>query len=399
MVYLPRIWQEFRLLNASWRTWRAWIVRLVLVAVLLMFLRPAQPRAILGPQQQVQTLQPLLCMHTRLIDEVEEWKIQRTLQMVREVGADTIVEFFPWAYIEQKEGAYNWTQADRIIDHARNQGLTVIARLGMVPAWARPEADDGNLGRLDASRGQDTTLNYLEDERFADFAGFAATFAARYAGIVDHLIVWNEPNLTFEWGYRMVSPAGYTELLRQTYLAIKSTSPGTIVMAAPMAPTLEAEGSPWGLNDLVFVQRMYEAGAAAYFDAMAVHTYGFTFPAEAEPGSDILNFRRIELIHDIMKAFEDDGKAIFVTETGWNDHPRWTKAVRPIQRISYTIESYNWAEQHMPYVEKLCQWVLRYPSPTRSYPDNFTFVTSDFRPRPIYEYLQAYARGVEIELP
>ncbi len=399
MIFSPRVWQDIRILGFTWRGWRDWALRLALVALLLMWLRPAPPRAILGPIQAVHTTQPLLCMHTRLIDEVEEWKIQRSLQMVRELGADTIVEFFPWAYAEREAGQINWTGFDRIIQHAHNQGLHVIARMGMVPDWARPEADPDSLSALDGGRGQDTTLNYLEDDRFPAFARFVAAFAERYAGSVDHIIIWNEPNLTFEWGYRMVSPAGYVELLRQAYQAAKAANPDVIILAAPMAPTLEPEGSPWGLNDLIFIRQMYEAGAAPYFDAMAVHTYGFTFPPESEPGEDVLNFRRIELIHDIMAEFDDADKPIFVTETGWNDHPRWTKAVRPVQRIRYTIDSYEWAEAHMPYVQQLCQWVLRYPAPTRSYPDNFTFLTPDFRPRQVYTYLQAYAQGREVDLP
>jgi hypothetical protein len=393
MMFSPRIWHDLRLWGIVWQTWRDWSIRLILIAILLMQLTPAPPRAILGPPQTVQTTQPLLCMHTRLIDEVEEWKIQRTLVMVREMGADTIVEFFPWAYIEREEGVYKWRQADRIIAHAQNQGLQVIARLGMVPAWARPEPDP------DDPASADTTLNYLEAERFPDFAHFAGVFAARYAGIVDTIIIWNEPNLTFEWGYRQVSPEDYTELLRQSYRAIKTASPETTVLAAPMAPTLEPESSPWGLNDLIFIERMYAAGVGDYSDALAVHTYGFTFPPEAEPAADALNFRRIELIRDIMVRHGHGDQAIFITETGWNDHPRWTKAVRPIQRIQYTIDSYEWAANHMPYVEQLCQWVMRYPAPTNSYPDYFTFVTPDFRPRPIYEYLQAYARGEAITLP
>ncbi len=399
MIFAPRLWQEVRLFGRPWQVWRGWLIRLGLAVVLLAPLRPAPPRAVMGPPGVVQTTQPLLCMHTRLIDEVEEWKIQRSLEMVREMGADTIVEFFPWAYLEPEPGAYNWTQADRIIAHAANQGLSVIARLGLVPAWARPEPDPNSLGTLDAGRGGDTTLNYLEEARFPDFARFAAAFAGRYAGVVNDIIVWNEPNLTFEWGYRLVSPTEYTELLRQSYRAIKEANPDAIVLAAPMAPTLEPEGSPWGLNDLIFIEEMYRAGAAGFFDALAVHTYGFTFPPEAEPDPEVLNFRRIELIHDIMVAYGDADTPIIVTESGWNDHPRWTKAVRPVQRIRYTIDSYEWAEAHMPYVQKLCQWVLRYPAPTRSYPDNFTFLTPDFRPRPIYDYLRAYAQGREMALP
>jgi len=66
----------------------------------------------------VETNVPQLCMHTRLIDEVEEWKIQRSLELVREMGAGTIVEFFPWAYIETGKGTYDWHHPDRIIDMA-----------------------------------------------------------------------------------------------------------------------------------------------------------------------------------------------------------------------------------------------------------------------------------------
>jgi hypothetical protein len=368
-------------------------VRALVLALLLPALRSAPPRAILGPQQTVHTTQPLLCMHTRLNDEVETWKIQRSLQMVREMGADTIVEFFPWAYIEGTEGVYGWDHADTIIAHARNQGLHVIARLGLVPEWARPRP--AILGGAAPS----TTLNYLEDDRFPDFARFVGAFAARYRGQVDQIIIWNEPNLAFEWGFRTVSPAGYTELLRQAYLAAKASNPNVIILAAPMAPTLEPEGSPWGMHDLLYIERLYEAGARPYFDAMAVHTYGFTAPPEAEPGRDVMNFRRVELIYEIMQKNGDGDKPIFITESGWNDHPRWTKAVRPGERIRYTLGSYRWTAENLPTVQKLCQWVLRYPAPTNSYPDNFTFLTSDFRPRLIYDYMKSFAMGEEVVLP
>lgn len=396
MIFAPRIWQHLHIQGIPWQNWRDWGIRLGLLALLLLPLRPAPPRAIMGPPQTVETLQPLLCMHTRLIDEVEEWKIQRSLEMVRELGADTIVELFPWAYFESQPGQFNWQRADRILQHAENQGLRVIARLGLVPEWARPNPDSGILL---ANNSTETTLNYLDEAHYEDFARFVAAFVTRYADQVETVIIWNEPNLTFEWGYRPVSPEEYTALLQITYAAAKAANPDVTILAAPMAPTLEPEGSPWGLNDLTYIERMYAAGAAAYFDGMAVHTYGFTSPPEAAPAPDALNFRRIELIYAIMARYDDTEKPVYVTETGWNDHPRWTKAVRPIQRIDYTIASYKWAEQHMPYVDKLCQWVLRYPAPTNSYPDNFTFVTPDFRSRPIYDYLQAYARGEAVNLP
>jgi hypothetical protein len=372
-----RLWKFVRL---YW----PWFVRAAVAWTILIRLSPAPPRAPLGAPHEVQTDKPLVCVHTRLIDEVYEWKIQRSLQMVREMGANTMVEFFPWAYAEPAQGQYDWTSFDRIVKHARNQGLHIIARMGLVPAWARPDKN-----------GQNTTLNYLPDESFDDFAKFVATFAKRYAGVVDHIIVWNEPNLSFEWGYRPVDPAAYVRLLKAVYAPARTANPNVVILAAPLAPTLEPPGSPNGLDDLLYLEAIYKAGAAPYFDALAMHTYGFTEPPEAPPAPDDLNFRRAELLHDIMLRYDKPDKPVYITESGWNDNPRWTKAVRPSLRVAYTINAFKWAEENWPWLDKLCVWALRYPISTRSYPDNFTLLTADFEPKPIYTAIQAYARGWE----
>lgn len=361
-----------------------WLLRGLLALWLLGSVMPVAPRAPLGPQQTVESVKSHVCVHTRLIDEVFEWKIQRSLQLVREMGADTIVEFFPWAYIEGQPGRYDWSQADKIIRHAHNQGLRVIARMGMVPHWARADV-----------AGDFSTLNYLPDESFEDFAAFVAAFAARYADVVGHIIIWNEPNLAFEWGYRQVDPAAYVRLLQAVHAPLKAAHPSVQILAAALAPTLEPSGSEHGLNDLIYLERMYQAGAAPYFDALAVHTYGFTDPPQAEPGPEELNFRRAELLHEIMLRYDDPAKPVYITESGWNDNTRWTKAVRPAQRVAYTIESFAWAEEHWPWLDQLCIWAFRYPAPTHSYPDNFTLVTPEFQLKPIYYAIQSYARGWE----
>jgi polysaccharide biosynthesis protein PslG len=135
---------------------------------------------------------------------------------------------------------------------------------------------------------------------------------------------------------------------------------------------------------------MYEAGAADYFDGLAVHTYGFTFPPETEPGPELLNFRRVELLREIMVAYGDEETKMYITESGWNDHPRWTRAVRPAQRIQYTLDGFRYAEANWPYVEVVALWAFRFPAPTRSYMDYFTLVTPEFITKPIYEEIQAY---------
>lgn len=375
LARLTILWRKFR---PHWR----WLLRLALAWAIVSAVAPAPPRAPLGPPQVVETVKPHVCVHTRLIDEVEDWKIQHTLQLVREMGANTIVEFFPWAYIEVANDSYSWASADRIVRYARNEGLHIIARMGLVPEWARREIPEAYA-----------TLNTLPESAYDDFAEFVALFAERYAGVIDHIILWNEPNLAFEWGYRQVDPAGYAALLRAVYARAHAANPNVVILAAPLAPTLEPPGSASGLNDLLYLDALYEAGAAPYFDALAVHTYGFTEPPDAEPGFERLNFRRAELLHDIMQKHGDTAKPVYITETGWNDHPRWTKAVRPSLRAAYTVEALRLAETQWPWLEKMCLWAFRYPTDTLNYPDNFTLVTADFQPRPIYYAVQAYARG------
>ena len=349
-----------------------------LLAALLQAPRLFQPAIALGEQQQVTTANPKMGVHTRLTDEVEPWKIKRTLEMVREMGAPWIVEYFPWAYVEEQPGVYNWAHSDQVIAHATRQGLTVVARLGYVPGWARP-ADSSPL--------------YLDEERFPDFARYAAAFAHRYAGQVSHIIVWNEPNLALEWGYTAPDPVKYTAMLREVYPAIKAGNPAVQVLAGALAPTLAPPGSPDGYNDLLFLQAMYDAGAAPWFDSLAIHAYGWHFDPDAPADPAVVNFRRSELLRAIMVDNGDEAKPAMITEGGWNDHPRWTRAVRPAQRIRYTVRAYEIAQQEWPWVEAVAFWAFRYPWDQKSYQDYFTMVSTDFEPKPLYLELQRYSRG------
>jgi len=362
----------------------AGLTLLALGIVLLLAARSYRHWVEFGPQQRVNTLNPKMGMHTRLTDEVEPWKIQRTLEMVREMGAPWIVEYFLWAAHEPARGVYDWSHADLVVDHAINQGLTVIARLGYVPEWARPP----RANHL-----------YLDEAGYDDFARFAAAFAEHFQGRVRYLIIWNEPNLSQEWGFRPVDPAGYAAMLRQVYPAVKAANPEMQVLAGALAPTLAPPGSEWGMDDLIYLQRMYEAGAAPYFDILSAHAYGWTFSPDAPPSPDAVNFRRVELQRAIMLRNGDAAKQVMITEGGWNDHPRWTKAVRPAQRVAYTIRAYEIVRGEWPWVDALCLWAFRYPRPAATYQDYYTFVGVDFHPKPLYGEVQRYAAGEKAGLP
>ena len=369
----------------------------VLLAGLLLLLRamnaPAPARLDMRVYSVV-TERPQLCVHTRLIDEVEMWKIEQTLKSVRLMGASTIVEFFPWSYLEpQRPGEYRWRQADLIFDAARRNGIRIIARLGLVPEWVQRQAADANTEVPDADRlvSNANTLSPLSYQQFADFS---AAFARRYASHLDAIVVWNEPNLSFEWGYRTVDPVQYTELLRAVYTAVNKTAPAVSVLGGALAPTLEQPGSTTGLDDLIYLQAMLEAGAADAMDGLAVHTYGLTQPADQPPDARRINFRRVELLHDLLSTYHP-GMPITITEMGWNDHPRWQNAVRPSQRIQYTIDALRRGEG-WPWLTHACLWVFRLPAESLSYRDRFSLISPDFVSYPIYDVLVQYAQDDDL---
>ena len=339
-------------------------------------LNPNQLR--LPPPRQVDTRLPKLGVHTRLTDEVEQAKIQRTLEMVRQMGASWDVEYFPWNYI-QRNGPddWDWSHADLVIDHARQQGLHFIVRFDGVPDWARPPLTGHSL---------------LTPQHYPDFARFAAAFARRYRGKVDAYVIWNEPNVDYEWGYRKPDPAGYGELLRAVYPRLRQADPAVQVLAAALAPN--GEHSDKALSDLDYLQQLYDSGARPYFDGLAAHAYGWEHPPDEAPAPDQINFRRVELERQIMVHNGDAAKQVFITESGWNDYARWLRAVTPTQRIDYTLESVRLASQ-WDWLGAICLWEFRLPTPAHNYNDAWTLVHFDFSPSPTYIALQHLASPIQ----
>ncbi len=354
----------------------------VLAAACLLAGFPAPVRIDFGPQQTVHSVNPKIGVHTRLTDEVEPWKIKRTLEMVREMGASWIVEYFPWAYYEPSPGHFDWSHADLVVDHALRQGLAVIARLGYVPDWARPNP-----------KIQQTTFTYLDEKHYSAFAEYVHAFVEHFKGRVGIIVIWNEPNISLEWGYRPVDPQGYADLLRTVYPRAKASDPAVVVLGGALAPTLAPVGDPEGMNDLDYLRRMLDAGAGEAMDGLAVHAYGWRMAPDAPADPGVIDFSRTQLLRQILVENGRSDLPIYITEGGWNDHPRWTKAVTPSQRIAFTLRAYQKALDEWPWCKAVVFWALRYPQSTNTYLDYFSFVTSDFMAKPIYLAVQQYARG------
>ncbi|GAC1560217.1 MAG: hypothetical protein NVS2B7_34670 [Herpetosiphon sp.] len=326
----------------------------------------------LPPQQSVLSRNPRIGVHLRLNGNGDERAVRDQLVAVREMGASWVVDLFPWAYIQPLgPDHYDWRGADMLIAHARRQGLQIVARLDIVPAWARPSQTSDRL---------------LEAGQYESYAHFAAVFAERYRDEVHYVQIWNEPNLDQEWGLRTPDPGAYAALLRAVYPAVKARAPGTMVIAGSLSP---GQGVPGiRMDDLQFLKEMLSAGAV--FDLLGVHAYGGRAPADEAPHPDRVNFRRVEVYRDQMRR-EHAPHPLIVTEGGWNDHPRWNNAVTPAERARWTVDAYRISEGWDDVIA-VCMWQWQLPL-THSYQDNYTFVNPDGTPKAIYYEVQKYSRN------
>jgi hypothetical protein len=272
----------------------------------------------------------------------------RDLQLMQDAGFRWVKQLFSWQDIEGAgKGQYDWSASDRIVEQAAAHGLKLIVRLSQDPDrpfWA------GNA-----------------PENAGHFADFARAVAIRYKGRIAAYQVWNEPNLAREWGNRRPDPAGYVNLLRQTYAAIKSADPSATVITAGMAPT--GTDSEIAMPDVRFYEQMYQAmngNSDGYFDMLGAHAAGFAAPPEVSPdeaaaneelygGERFFTFRRVEDIRRVMEANGDADKKIAVLEFGWSTDKRpespyyWHGAgagINEAKRGEYLVRAYEWARQN-----------------------------------------------------
>ena len=106
---------------------------------------------------------------------------------------------------------------------------------------------------------------------------------------------------------------------------LKKVDPNNVVIAAALAPTVGQDGGGYpggGLDDLIFLQRIYAAGAGQCFDVAAAQGYGlFSGPYDQRTNPLQTNVARHVLMRDVMVRNGDATKPIWLSEVNWNAVP------------------------------------------------------------------------------
>jgi hypothetical protein len=351
-------------------------------------------------------------INTFLQQEVEPAKRERQVSLIAAAGFHWLRQEFPWSDIEiSAKGNYQdcrnppncisaWDKYDQIVALAQSHNLELLVRLSSPPNWTRADG---------SARG-----DFAPPDNIADYADYAGAVAARYQGRVRYYQIWNEPNINPEWGSQPSDPEAYTRLLCAAYARLKQVDPNIVVVTGALAPTAELGApDPGGsgsnnVNDTVFLQRMYAAGAARCFDVLAMQGYGlFSGPTDHRLRPLIVNYGRNQIIRDEMVSNGDAHKAIWISEMNWNAVPP-DSGIAPLfgqvtleQQARYVPLAYQRAQADWPWVGMNAFWYFKKADDTeRNQPVYyFRMADPDFTLLPVYTTLSSYMHQTPVMYP
>jgi hypothetical protein len=236
-------------------------------------------------------------------------------------GFNLMSAYVAWSAVEPTRGQYLFEQHDQwgrtqandltnVVNAARANGLNIGLRLDSPPDWA-----GGAVYKLDPTDVEDYVYHTV---RYA-------------AGTVGYVEVFNEMNLPIYWGATPTDPATYVQILAGAYRGAHRADPNVIVVSA--APSQRTGGLGGTMEDVDWLNGMYDAGGAAYFDALGVHAY----VGNSDPNTDPtvctpMCFRDIDLYRAVMQQRGDAGKRGVITEMG------------TLEQTSFDMGDYAWME-------------------------------------------------------
>jgi O-antigen ligase len=346
-------------------TLRRWLagLRLLLLLPLLcfllgetaLFLRATQESSarLMAPLPEREATLPFLGI-TVALERASAAERQAALQRLRQAGFGWVRQRLDWGQIEAQPERYDWRASDALVADIVAADLVPVLVLDGSPAWARAEQDRGATDNPLAPPADPVT-----------FARFAAAVAQRYGAAVRFYQLWDEPNIAPHWGNRHIEPVGYAHLLKAAAPAIRAADPDAVLVLAALAPT--ADRGHLAVDEVYFLQRLYAAGAAPFFDVVAAQPFGFgASPADERARLPVLNFQRVKLLRRTMLAAGDGATPIWAVRYGWNtrgDSP-W-RTVTPADQVAFATTALTIARQKWPWLTAM-GWAIDQPaqSPT-----------------------------------
>ena len=185
-------------------------------------------------------------------------------------GVGVVREHLHWDRIERAPGWFDWRDSDALFSAAAQRGMTVLPVIVDTPQFY-------------STRPEGVTTSGWPPSNPAYIKRFMTELARRYGArgtywgcLLPGLLcrrpytpvrawqIWNEPDL-LAWWRTGPDPVAYTALLRQAYEGLKAGDSGAEVVLGGLTVRVVVRGG--------YLDQLYDAGAAPWFDTLAVHPY------------------------------------------------------------------------------------------------------------------------------
>ena len=269
------------------------------------------------------------------------YSLDEALDLVKEGGFTWVKQQVRWKEIEGVRGAISWDCLDAVVAGANARGLKVLLSINTAPDWAKSHAESEHPASA------------------AIFADFCRKLVDRYGRQIHGIEVFNEPNLSIEWGPGINVPE-YADMLEATYYAIKQTYPGIMVISAAPAPT-EWSAADVAIPDSQFLTELVEAGGVRWVDCVGAHfNHGTSSPLEEDGPFE-------QLILGYRDTVEDE-RPICITELGYavprsKNLPQgfeWAAGTTAEEQAQWLAEVWDWSDAHPRVMRLVIVWNLDY---------------------------------------
>lgn len=241
-------------------------------------------------------------------------------RLMREAGVRSVRLPLFWSSVQPRPpfaASTDWTDFDRDVELAAEQGLRVMPFLVSSPRWVTPE---WNVLPVNSARQRHAWANFVRTSvhRYGPNGAFWDEHPELSHRPIRAWEIWNEMNIvTF---MRDPDPVRYATLLRIAGRVLHREDPGARVLIGGLFGRPLQIPPNAGSSD--FLDRLYRAGnVKPFFEGVALHPYVAEVRAMA---GQLRSLRRV------MRRHRDAGTKLYVTELGWGSDggpTRWERGL------------------------------------------------------------------------
>lgn len=221
--------------------------------------------------------------------------LDEALNLLSDLHPDWLYVPVSWAAVQPSADVEpDLAFLDRIMSVAAGQQTAVAISLSQVPGWAL------------TGEGPDPELA----------ARFAALLAQRYPQVLQALELFPRANTLTGWG-SAPSPKAYLALYQVVQNRLNANGSTLLLAAAGLQPVADGEDPSTAMDDLDFLQGLYDAGGANILRVISLQCADASADLLASPYRDSrMIFRRYETVRERMLDNQHTAGLIWVTGLG-----------------------------------------------------------------------------------